>query len=162
MLILLTFRSGIQVARIQAPMAKSDAQAMGTTGTAVSRRTSTALHKYCADISGDTPNHRRTDAIIEPFPQKYPVQASRAHTHGPLYADLHDPGMDIGINCIDNVQDSYEADEQNQDPGQQTDLGLAFRILAVRLFIGHRDRPRYSPAEFLQHPVKSCPVGTCS
>ena len=33
MLILLIFRSGIQVARIQAPMAKSDAQAMGTTGT---------------------------------------------------------------------------------------------------------------------------------
>ena len=67
--------------------------------------------------------------------------------------------MDIGVDRIDNVQDSYEADKQNQPPSQQPNLGFAFLKLTVRLFIGYCNCPRYPPAKRFQRLIKSDSVG---
>lgn len=43
-------------------------------------------------------------AIIDPFPQKHLEQDLCTHADGTLYFNLCNTGMDIGIDCIYDVQ----------------------------------------------------------
>ena len=116
------------------------------------------LHEDGADIPGRAAQDRRHQAVVCPLPQKHLEQALRAHADGPLHTDLRHPGVDVGVDRVDDVEKADEGHEQDQSPGQHPDLGEGLLQLPVRVLVGQTDRPRNPLRQGRRRPVKGLPV----
>ena len=111
-------------------------------------------HKDGADVPGRAAQDCRHQAVVGPLPQKHLEQALRAHADGPLHTDLRHPGVDVGVDCVDNVQKADQRHKQDQAPGQKLNLLEALRQLTVGVLVGQPESTGSAPRQGLQHSVK--------